>query len=62
VFGFSRTVMFVALGFMCLTPENAIAAGVAGVRTFVLRGAVTFLIGAAVAAVGTVIPRTRPRR
>jgi hypothetical protein len=34
------------MGFMRLTPENAIATRVAGTRTFVYGGAVIFLMGA----------------
>ena len=35
------------MGFMRLTPENAIATWVAGVSTFVLGGGAIFLLGAA---------------
>ena len=35
------------MGFRRLTPENAVATRVAGVRTFLLGGAVIFLAGAA---------------
>jgi hypothetical protein len=38
------------MGFMRLTPRNAIATRVAGARTFVYGGAIVFLMGAAGAA------------
>jgi hypothetical protein len=75
------------MGFMRLTPENAIATRVAGISAFVLGGAAIFLmgtigsllaalgligfaweqaalmiLGAAVAAVGLVIPTKTPER
>ena len=42
------------MGFMRLTPQNAIATRVAGARTFVYGGAVIFLMGAAGAALALV--------
>ena len=42
------------MGFMRLTPQNAIATRVAGARTFVYGGALVFLMGAAGAALSAV--------